>query len=258
MKKTITFFPFLLFTLCSFAQTIDTTQTPSFFRGQITATNNGISLIPNFSLNKPAALFDLSVGKGRLSFDPMFRFGLDGKPWTFIFWFRYKLVDQRKFSLGIGAHPSFLFRTETATIAGTSKEILTSQRYVAWEASPTYRLNKKVALGLYYIGSHGLTRDLLQLSNFVAARAIFSNLKLGPKFNYSFSPQVYYLQQDKREGTYWNANFGLAKNHFPLTFSAIVSQKIQSEIPGKDFLWSLGLVYNINNTYFKTSALTRH
>ncbi len=107
MKKTITFFSFLLFTLYSFAQTIDTTQTPSFFRGQITATNNGISLIPNFSLNKPAALFDLSIGKGRLSFDPMFRFGLDGKPWTLIFWFRYKVVDQRRFTLGIGAHPPF-------------------------------------------------------------------------------------------------------------------------------------------------------
>ncbi len=258
MKKTITFFCFFLFTLCSFAQTIDTTQTPSFFRGQITATNNGISLIPNFSLNKPAALFDLSIGKGRLSFDPMFRFGLDGKPWTLIFWFRYKVVDQRKFTLGIGAHPSLLFRTETATIAGINKEVLTTQRYVAWEASPTYRLNKNVAVGLYYIGSHGLTRDLIQLTNFVAARAIFTNLKLGSQFNYSFSPQVYYLKQDKLEGTYWNASFGLAKNHFPLTFSAIVSQKIQSEIPGKDFLWSLGLVYNINNTYFKTSTLTQH
>ncbi|AEE49645.1 hypothetical protein [Haliscomenobacter hydrossis] len=257
MKKTITLFSFSLFTLWSFAQSIDTTQTPSFFRGQITATNNGISLIPNFSLNKPAALFDLSIGKGRLSFDPMLRFGLDGKPWTLIFWFRYKVVDQRKFTLGIGAHPALLFRTETAFIAGISKEVLTTQRYVAWEASPTYRLNKNVALGLYYIGSHGLTRDLIQLTNFVAARVLFTNLKLGSQFNYAFSPQVYYLQQDKLDGTYWNASFGLAKNHFPLTISANLSQKIQSEIPGKDFLWSLGLVYNINNTYFKTSTLSR-
>lgn len=251
MKKTITSLGFFLFTICSFAQSVDTTQTPSFFRGQITATNNGISLIPNFSLNKPAALFDLSIGKGRLSFDPMLRFGLDGKPWTFIFWFRYKLIDQRKFTLGIGAHPAFLFRSETATLGGTSREITTTQRYVAWEASPTYRVNKNVALGLYYIGSHGLTKDLIQLGNFVAARVIFTNLKLGSQFNGSFSPQIYYLKQDKLVGTYWNASFGLAKNHFPLSISANLSKKIQSEIAGKDFLWSLGMVYNINNKYFK-------
>lgn len=76
MKKIIAISCFLLLSQCSFAQSKDSTQTPSFFKGQITATNNGISLVPNFSLNNPAALFDLSVGKGRLSFDPMFRFGL--------------------------------------------------------------------------------------------------------------------------------------------------------------------------------------
>src|SRR5688572_15693209 len=83
-------FTFLLFAGCALtAQPIDSTKTPSFFRGQITATNNGISLVPNFSLGRPAALFDLSVGKGRFSFDPWLRFGLDTKPWVFIFWFRY-------------------------------------------------------------------------------------------------------------------------------------------------------------------------
>lgn len=254
MKKALILFSFVLLTRFSFAQNIDTAQTPSFFRGQITATNNGISLIPNFSLNKPAALFDLSIGKGRLSFDPMLRFGLDGKPWTFIFWFRYKMITSPKFTMSIGAHPAFLFRTETAFIAGVSKEIITTQRYVAWEASPTYHLNKKVSVGFYYIGSHGLSKDLIQLGNFVAARAMFNDLQLGKDFSASFSPQVYFLQQDDRTGTYWNASFGLAKKHFPLSISAIFSQKFQTEIPGKDFLWSLGLVYNINNTYLKIKS----
>ncbi len=250
MRKLLLFC--ILFPLYSaFTQTVDTTQAPSFFSGQITATNNGISLVPNFSLNKPAALFDLSMGKGRLSFDPMFRFGLDGKPWTFVFWFRYKLIANKKFSMGIGAHPAFLFRAETVTVNGISKELTTAQRYVAWEASPTYHLNKKVGLGLYYLGSHGLTKDLIQYGHFVAIKAIISNLKLTNQLNFSFVPQFYYLKQDQAAGTYFNASLGLAKTHLPVSISANISKTIKSEIKGRDFLWSIGLVYNINNKYFK-------
>jgi len=40
-----------------------------------------------FTLGKPAAIFDLSVGNERLAFEPQFRFSLEGKPWSFIFGF---------------------------------------------------------------------------------------------------------------------------------------------------------------------------
>lgn len=249
MKKIITFSCFLFVCHCSFAQSKDSTPTTSFFRGQITATNNGISLIPNFSLNNPAALFDLSVGKGRLSFDPMFRFGLNAKPWAFVFWFRYKLITNKKFSMSIGAHPSFLFRTETITINGKDKEVMTVQRYFAWEATPTYHLSKKIGVGLYYLGSHGLTKDLIQFTHFVAFRVITANIPLGKHLNFMFIPQVYYLEQDQVAGTYINATLGLAKKNFPVSVSLTANQTLQSEIKGEDFLWSVGLVYNINKEY---------
>jgi hypothetical protein len=41
----------------------------------------------------------------------------------------------------------------------------------------------------------------------------------------------------------------LAKNRFPVTVNVNLSQIIRSEIVGKEFLWSVGLVYNINQTY---------
>lgn len=252
MKKIIAISCFLLLSQCSFAQSKDSTQTPSFFKGQITATNNGISLVPNFSLNNPAALFDLSVGKGRLSFDPMFRFGLNAKPWVFVFWFRYKLITNKKFSMSVGAHPSYLFRNEPVTINGTTKDMMTTQRYFAWEATPTYHLNKKIGVGIYYLGSHGLTKDLIQYTHFVALRAIMSNIPLGKHFNLLFIPQVYYLKQDQVTGTYVNATLGLAKNNFPVSLSVIANQAVQSEIVGKGFLWSVGLVYNINKEYRRT------
>ena len=44
------------------------------FRGTASITNNGISLVPSFSLGDPALLFDLKFTKGRLSFEPDMRF----------------------------------------------------------------------------------------------------------------------------------------------------------------------------------------
>ncbi len=243
---------FVLICQFSFAQsqTIDSTRTPSFVRGQITATNNGVSLIPTFSLGKPAVLFDMNIGKGRLSFEPMIRFGMNGKPWTFVFWWRYKLMQQKKFTLGLGAHPSVVFRDVSVTNNGVKKEYLVAQRYFAWEASPTYIINKNASLGLYYLGSKGLTKDIVQNTTFVALRSVL-NLNLSKKFNLGLIPQVYYLKMDEKYGTYVNATLNLYKKNFPVSLNAIASKAIKTKIVGKDFLWSVGAVYNINTNYNK-------
>lgn len=40
----------------------DNQNNMNHFRGNISVTNNGLSLIPAFSLNRPAAIFELSLG----------------------------------------------------------------------------------------------------------------------------------------------------------------------------------------------------
>ena len=250
MKPIILLFGLIFSFYCSFSQSKDSTQTPSFFRGQVNATNNGISLIPTFSLGKPAVLFDLNIGKGRLSFDPMIRFGMNGKPWTFVFWWRYKLIQQKKFTLGLGAHPSVVFRDISVLENGISRNFLAAQRYFAWEASPTYIINKNANLGLYYLGSKGLTKEIVQNTTFIAVRSIVS-MNLSKKFTLSLIPQAYYLKMDDKDGTYVNATINLYKKNFPVSINAIASKAIKTEIAGKDFLWSIGVVYNINNKYRK-------
>ena len=86
----------------TFAQKMDsmaTQQAVGRFSTGASVTNNGVSLIPSFSLGKPAAIFDLSLGKKRLSFEPQFRFALSGKPWSFLFWWRYKLIQAKNLPL---------------------------------------------------------------------------------------------------------------------------------------------------------------
>ena len=240
----------LFFCHISIAQSTDSTQTPSFFRGQITATNNGVSLIPSFSLGKPAVLFDMNIGKGRLSFDPMIRFGMNGKPWAFIFWWRYKLIQNKKFNLGIGAHPSVVFRDISVVNNGTTKEFLSAQRYFAWEASPTYVVNKNLNFGVYYLGSRGLTKDIVQNTTFLALKSSI-NLHLSNKFTLGLIPQAYYLKMDSKHGTYVNLTANLFKKNLPVSINGVVSKAIKTDIAGKDFLWSIGVVYNINNLYLK-------
>jgi hypothetical protein len=56
---------------------------------------------------------------------------------------------------------------------------------------------------------------------------------------------------DDNAGTYVNATLNLFKRNFPVSLNAIASKAIKTEIAGKDFLWSIGLVYNINKQYAK-------
>ncbi len=73
-KKALLSFAIFSLTIVSFSQARDEPEPAGHFGGAVTITNNGISFIPNFTLGKPAAIFDLSVGKRNLSFEPQFRF----------------------------------------------------------------------------------------------------------------------------------------------------------------------------------------
>ena len=115
---------FVLFLLLSisgfsFSQNPETTKEPTNFKTFVSVTNNGISLIPTFSLGEPAIIFEASIGR-RLTFDPMIRYSLEGKPWSYIFWWRYKLIKPNKLQMTLGAHPSIMFRTVNGTINGVS------------------------------------------------------------------------------------------------------------------------------------------
>jgi hypothetical protein len=174
---------FLLFTILHvhsivFAQNTDSTQIRTQVSGSIAVTNNGISLVPTFSLGKPATIFDVAIRKNRFSFEPQLAFALeDAKPWYFAFWLRYKLVETPKFKMGVGFHPGFVFSTSNLVNNGITKEYFNSARFFVGELSPNYSLSENISVGLYYLHSRGYNSDLKQL-NFLAFNTSFSNIKL--------------------------------------------------------------------------------
>jgi hypothetical protein len=243
-------FALLNLSYLSYSQKVDKDKVVSHFDGAITLTNKGISTIPSFTLGKPAVVFDLSLRKDKLSFEPQFRFALEGKPWSFLFWWRYKLLESEKLNIGLGAHPALSFKTIPVTTNETLKDAIITRRYLAGELSPYYSLSKNISIGLYYLYSYCMEKDAARNTNFLSFRSNFSNIKLSDQYFMKFAPQIYYLSSDKEDGFYVNTTLTLAKRNFPVTISSILNKTIKSDVSGsKDFLWNVSLIYAFNKTY---------
>lgn len=240
----------LLATQLVLAQKQDSVKKVYHFSGAISVTNNGVSLVPTFSLGKPATIFNLSVGGERLSFEPDLRFSLEGKPWVFLFWWRYKLVKDQRLTFNVGAHPAINFRTVVSPTDG--KTSIAVRRYLAGELAPSYALGKHFNLGLYYLYSRCLETDAARNNHFLALNGSISHIRLGNRFLLKAMPQLYLLLQDGNNGYFTAATITLSKRHFPLSIASIVNKAIQSHIVGsKDFIWNLSLVYAFNKKFVK-------
>jgi hypothetical protein len=242
----------ILINLCNytFPQNSDSTKVTGHFGGAVTVTNNGISFIPTFSLGKPAAIFDMNVGKKRLSFEPQFRFALEGKPWSFLFWWRYKLVKNNKVTVTLGAHPALSFKTVVITTDAVSQQIIKAQRYVAGELSPNYFLSKNISIGMYYLYSHGIEKDAVRNTHFLTFNGNFSNIRISKQFFIKFTPQVYYLKMDKQDGFYFTSALTLAHRKIPLSVTTVINKIIKTNITtSKNFVWNVSLIYIFNKKY---------
>lgn len=248
-KSGLLFVVFLLLAHFTFSQNTDSTKVVSNFGGAVTVTNKGISTIPSLTLGKPAIIFDLLLGR-RLSFEPQFRFSLEGKPWSFLFWWRYKLLRNDKFVMNIGAHPALSFKTVPISTNGVSTDVMVVKRYLAGELSPNYLLSKNISIGMYYLYSRGIEKDITRNTHYLTIRSNFSNIKLSDQFFIKFSPQVYYLKMDQKDGFYFNSTLTLAKRNFPLSISSLINKTIQTRIPvGENFIWNVSLIYAFNKKY---------
>ena len=243
-----------LFVMEAQAQTGEITKTPSSlggkpnspftFNGAASITTKGISVIPAFSLGKPAWIFDLSMGAGRFRFEPQFRFALDGKPWGFIFWFREKVVTGEHFQMSVGTHLGLPFKTVLYSKNGEDHETTVVNRYLAFEAAPNYKISKMVTVGIYYMYSHGFEYDATNHTHFLTLNASISNINLSHGFALKLNPQVYYLSMDKNHGFYVSGVATLSHRKSPFSLGYMFNQVITTQIPtSKPLVWNISLAY---------------
>lgn len=227
------------------AQEDDSTRVRTEIAGAVTITTKGISTIPTFTLGKPAAIVDLSIRRDRMSLDPQFRYGLDGKPWTFLFWGRYRLLDGDRFRMTIGGHPAIAFRATPASIAGAQREVIVARRYLAGELSPTYALTRSTSVGMYWLYSYGVEDDVTKHTHYLALRSVHT-IPLADDFALRLAPQTYYLKLDDLDGFYANGTVTLGRRRLPFSLSTSATTRIRTDIDGDSFIWNVSLTYTID------------
>ena len=240
MKKLLILFVFFFISFSIYSQ-----ENLINISGNVSVTNNGISLVPTFSLDKPAAIINLNFSAKKLSFEPDLRFSLEGKPWTFMFWWRYKVINKEsRFKLRLGAHPALNFKEKTLyTSTNNPVTSIVARRFITTEVVPNYKLTDNISVGIYYLLGFGLD-ETVKKTNFLTLNTSFQKLRLFQNFNFSFTPQIYYLKTDDRDGFYFTSNFSLRHNNFPFSISSIINKEIKSDVLGsKNFNWNLSLVY---------------
>ena len=214
-------------------------------RGGATLTNNGISLLPAFSLGDPAITYDLSIGRETLRFEPQFRFALSGKPWSFSFWGRYELLRAGRFAVNVGANPSVVFKSARSNRGERSSEVIVAQRRVATEVAPSYALTKDVSVGMYYMFSRGLDAGVPpQTTHFITVNTSISNIEVTEHFRLRVHPQFYFLRMADREGYYLTSNSSLHWTDVPVSIESTINWPITTTITAiKPFDWNLGVRY---------------
>jgi hypothetical protein len=222
----------------------------SNFTGAVTIQSKGISTIPNLTLGKPAAVFDMKLGR-KLTFEPQFRFSLDGKPWAIVFWWRYYATISNKFKVTLHTNYSFSYKTITSySSVGTPQDLIRTTRYLVGAIAPNYQFNKYIGVGLYLFYNRGIEKFITRNTYMVSFRPSISNIPITKNIGARLNPEIYYLKMDNKDGVYLNTTLLMSKKNFPLSISALINKPLRSNIVSEyDFLWNVGVIYTFNKNY---------
>ncbi|MEI6140562.1 MAG: hypothetical protein WCP85_14940 [Mariniphaga sp.] len=220
------------------------------FTAAVTVQSKGISTIPNMTLGKPAIIFDMKIGR-KLTFEPQFRFSLEGKPWAAVFWWRYYQTVSNKFKVTYHTNYSLAYKSVVSyTASGNTNSFTRSIAYLVGALEPNYKINNYLGVGLYLFYNRSLeiasTRNTLMLS----FRPTLSNLPIAKILTFMAAPEIYSLNMDKNSGVFINSRFLISLKNSPFSISGLINKPLKSTIPSEyDFLWNVGLTYTFNKKY---------
>lgn len=257
MKRLNIFFFFLIlvfsFNVAS-AQTADSTQNTTNFSGSVGITNNGFSIIPSFSLNSPAVIASMSWRKKRFSFDPDIRLVPNATKGGVLLWLRYRLIENKKFTLRVGVHPAVNLVRKTIVENGVSRDMTEMLRFGAFEVVPSYQIKKNFGVSAVYLQGHGLQKFGPQFTNVLFLNTAITNIGLSESLKFHLFSSVFFLQTDGYRGDYLTLTGVLAHKKLPFSVQSTINQTLKANLPNnKDFMWNVALNYNFNKTYKKVN-----
>jgi len=242
----LTFLLVVTIATSSFAQNQDSIQVA----GQIGITNNGISTVPNFSLNKPAITTEFNFIKGRFSFDPMILFSAEMKPWQTAYRVHYLLVDKPKFKLSPGAGIAYSYNIADVVESGEPKSIIKGNSYYNLELAANYTVNKYLSLSSFYMYGKGREQSGAGFLHYESLGANIQTPNFSGNYFINLSPQVYYLLLNQSHGFFYAVAASINNRKSPISLSGMVNAPLGSKnTMDGSFVWSLSLSYAFNKTF---------
>jgi hypothetical protein len=228
----------------------DTINSPLDLNIKVGITNNGFSFVPAFTLGEPATSLDIILKWRRFSIEPQFQYSLTGKPWTFIFLYRYKIINDGWYQLSAGTHfPALAFVYDDSAFAGSNGNRPIVDRVLAAEIINTFIVSPRLSFSLLYLRSRGVQTESFRNGHFLSLSPVFSPIAISHGFQLNLFPQVFYLRLDDRDGFYISGSLLAEKRNFPLSLGSTFYKTFDNEIGGKDFNWNLSLFYTFRKTY---------
>ncbi len=133
-----------------------------------------------------------------------------------------------------------------------SRDVRAANRFLSADLSQSYFITRNFSAGIYYMYSHTLEKFRLKDLHYLAFRRNFMNIALTDQVFMKFSPQVYFLRIDNRDGFYFSEILPLTRKRFPKSVSSIVTSPIKNHIPANNHLvWNINLIYAFSNKYKK-------
>ena len=248
------FFPlalsFIFFTTSVLSQKQNSELNSWSFDGSISITNNGISIVPAFSLEQPAYSFDLRFKKNSFTIEPVINFSYDGKPWFMLFWLRKTYGENSKFKVNLGTHYGLNYVNQDFFQDASELRGIKVDRYAVFEVFPHVEISKNFTLGTYYLQSHGLNEGTLNTLLFVTLFMNFSSNQTKKGWKYGLTTQPFYLRIDDSKGWNLTSDFYASKAGSPFLFKTTFNKTLNSNIEGsKAFLWNISLTYNFKSLF---------
>ena len=240
MRGILLFIFLLTFTFANSKEKTDSTKNPLKFSGSISFNSNGIAPIPSFALGKPALTANLSIAKGRFSYDPQLSYDLHLKPWIIDNWFHYKIIDKSRFGLRTGVNVGAFF----SDIEVTGQTIRQVQRYFAIELAGTYKIKEKTSLGLMLWYDKGADPGTIEgyFINFVFNR---SDIRLGKHVHMDFNLQAFVIDYtSNNDGFFISPTISLKTKYVPVfLFYQGIHPLVSNISPDPGFQWNIGIGY---------------
>ncbi len=245
--KLILFFVMLVLSISySYAHVnSDTTKVSTVFSGSVQLTNNGISLVPAFSLGAPALMAFFEAKRRRFSYCPQFSFDSEGKPWYMNQWLRYQVVDGHKFSYRSSISYSFLYKPSEEVKDGIVTPIIKIDRNVIFEQLMVAQITAKKALVLVHLHGMPTTKEGINLDLMTIGTSTKA-IKLASKVTMDIVPSIFYLTYTGgNEGVFTTENISFHYEKLPVSIGFQATEPLwMKNLHVESFNWALSAIYS--------------